>query len=288
MQNSFSSFFFLKQTSLNAVLCSILSGSLIKNGMIDECLNQTPFLLFCHLEEQKKQLRRDIFISYQWDNQKEVLAVRSKLEKAGFTCWMDIGQIGGGDQLYNEIYKGIFHSQVSTIWSLWTQLLQVHFQVMLVFISPRLVLSEFCIKEVNLADMLRMPIIPIMIEKTPWPPPGALAMILSQHVYIDLAGTGGHGGCGKDADWSTKLRELIRRLRLYTKEVLKDDTEDYEAVCEVMEAAPVGAGVPEETEGDEEEEEEDVVTQQSWTPVQSARVPCCVSVFSSSNFCIIL
>lgn len=105
--------FFFKQTSLNAVLCSILSGSLIKNGMIDECLNQTPFLLFCHLEEQKKQLRRDIFISYQWDNQKEVLAVRSKLEKAGFTCWMDIGQIGGGDQLYNEIYKGIFHSQVS-------------------------------------------------------------------------------------------------------------------------------------------------------------------------------
>ena len=82
--------------------------------MIDECLIQTPFLLFCHLEEQKKQLRRDIFISYQWDNQKEVLAIRSKLEKAGFTCWMDIGQMGGGDQLYNEIYKGIFHSQVSS------------------------------------------------------------------------------------------------------------------------------------------------------------------------------
>ena len=158
---------------------------------------------------------------------------------------------------------------------------------MLVFISPRLVLSEFCIKEVNLADMLRMPIIPIMIEKTPWPPPGALALILSQHVYIDLAGTGGHGGCGKDADWSTKIRELIRRLRLYTKEVLKhdDDPEDSEAVCEVMEAAPVGAGVPEETE---EDEEEDVVTQVSWTPVQSARVPCCVNVFSSSNFCNIL
>ena len=80
--------------------------------MIDEHLNQTPIFLYI-LEEQKKQLRHDVFISYQWDNQKEVLAVRSKLEKAGFTCWMDIGQIGGGDQLYNEIYKGIFHSQVS-------------------------------------------------------------------------------------------------------------------------------------------------------------------------------
>ena len=159
---------------------------------------------------------------------------------------------------------------------------------MLVFISPRLILSEFCIKEVNLADMLRMPIIPIMIEKTPWPPPGALAMILSQHVYVDLAGTGGHGGCGRDADWSTKIRELIRRLRLYTNAVPKEvleSPEDTEAVCEVMEAAPVGAGAPEETE--EEDVEEDIITEQTWTPVESSRVPCCVSVFPS-NFCSIL
>ena len=157
---------------------------------------------------------------------------------------------------------------------------------MLVFISPRLVLSEFCIKEVNLADMLRMPIIPIMIEKTPWPPPGVLAMILSQHVFVDLAGTGGHGGRGKDADWSTKLRELIRRLRLYTNSAPKEvsEPEDTEAVCEVMEAAPVGAGAPEETE---EDMEEDIVTEQSWTPIESSRVPCCVNVFSS-NFCHIL
>jgi len=40
------------------------------------------------------------------------MLIRAKLEKAGFSCWMDVGQIGGGDQLYNEIYKGIFHAQV--------------------------------------------------------------------------------------------------------------------------------------------------------------------------------
>ena len=68
-------------------------------------------------EELKRISKHDIFISYQWDNQKEVMLIRKKLEQAGFSCWMDIGQMGGGDQLYNEIYKGIFHAQVRFFFS---------------------------------------------------------------------------------------------------------------------------------------------------------------------------
>ena len=87
---------------------------------------------------------------------------------------------------------------------------------MVAFITPRFIMSEACKKEVSLADLLRKPIIPVMVERTAWPPPGPLALIMAQHIYIDLAGTGGHGGCGKEADWGSKVRELVRRLRLYT------------------------------------------------------------------------
>jgi len=53
-----------------------------------------------------------IFISYQWDSQDEVTVLREVLEQNGFTCWMDIGQMGGGDHLYNCIYDGIKNAKV--------------------------------------------------------------------------------------------------------------------------------------------------------------------------------
>ena len=180
---------------------------------------------------------------------------------------------------------------------------------MLVFISPRFVLSDACNKEVNLADLLRLPIIPVMIEKTPWPPPGSLAMILSQHIYIDLAGTGGHGGCGRDADWSMKMRELIRRLKLYMnpttsakQNVINEKPNSAKPVFEVVEAmesaAPVGAAPPlqDNTTASIEDnvtisfDTEDVHEVQSWNGghVDQGRVPCCVNALSFPSICVIL
>jgi len=34
------------------------------------------------------------------------------LDRAGISCWMDVGQMGGGDQLYGQIYKGVYGCQV--------------------------------------------------------------------------------------------------------------------------------------------------------------------------------
>jgi hypothetical protein len=53
-----------------------------------------------------------VFISYQWDIQDEVKELRNYLELVGFTCWMDMGQIGGGELLYEKIDHGIRNAKV--------------------------------------------------------------------------------------------------------------------------------------------------------------------------------
>ena len=67
-------------------------------------------------------------------------------------------------------------------------------RVLLCCLSPKSLVSDYCTKEILLADLLKKPILPVMMAKTPWPPPGPLAMILAPLVYTDLGGAGGHGG----------------------------------------------------------------------------------------------
>ena len=100
------------------------------------------------------------------------MLLRTELERAGLTCWMDVGQIGGGDFLYNQIYRGIYASKV-----------------VLCCLTPRSAVSDSCCKELSLADLLHKPVVPVMVEKTPWPPPGPMGLLMAQLIYTDLAGT---------------------------------------------------------------------------------------------------
>ena len=49
----------------------------------------------------------DIFISYQHSKQVQVKALCKRLIDLGYTCWLDIEQMGGGNVLDEEIYTGI-------------------------------------------------------------------------------------------------------------------------------------------------------------------------------------
>ena len=53
-----------------------------------------------------------VFLSYQWGHQDEVKLIRNHLQMAGYECWMDIGQMGGGDKLFEKIDSGIRGARV--------------------------------------------------------------------------------------------------------------------------------------------------------------------------------
>ncbi|CAL1265523.1 unnamed protein product [Larinioides sclopetarius] len=184
---------------------SVLNNWIDSNGRTRYCID----LLITCLEQMGRQDVADyiftelgpelpsppVFISYQWESQESVLHLRRRIELAGFPCWMDVGNLQGGEALYGKIYEGINKAKV-----------------VLCCLTPRYVLSPLCTREMSLADVLRKPIVPIILEPMPWPPPGALALILSSLVYIDLCGIGGHGGNGKQTDWESRFSNIVERL----------------------------------------------------------------------------
>ena len=55
-----------------------------------------------------------VFISYQWDIQEVVLKLKDELESNNLTCWMDVKNTEGGDDLAKEIVEGIRGCKVSS------------------------------------------------------------------------------------------------------------------------------------------------------------------------------
>ncbi|XP_071964883.1 uncharacterized protein [Antedon mediterranea] len=152
-----------------------------------------------------------VFISYQWDHQPEVKAVRDHLEMAGFACWMDIGQMGGGDNLYAKINEGMRAAKV-----------------VLCMTTEKYSKSENCNKEVNLANLLNKPIIPILIERTAWPPEGPMSMLFAQLLYIQFFTDKDY--VRGDKFWvDAKFAELLAQVSYYASPDPDKITDEYKS-----------------------------------------------------------
>jgi hypothetical protein len=180
------------------LICDWIMSSDNTNLTIEYLLNyleqmeRDDVIKIINSEREKETVNSSIFISYQQDSQEDVIKIKSHLEKAGFNCFMDVGQISGGNNLYQKIDQAIRNAKV-----------------VVACVTPKFVVSHFCNREMALADLLQKPIVPIMIKSTPWPPPGGMSLIFSQLVYVDYCGIGSHGGCGLNADRDQRNNEIV-------------------------------------------------------------------------------
>lgn len=110
-----------------------------------------------------------VFLSYQWGKQPQVKALYKRLTSQGYTVWMDIYQMGGGDSLYDKIDRGMRGCKA-----------------VVSCITEKYSLSANCRREISLADALKKPIIPLLLERMKWPPAGPMSMVFTEMLFINF------------------------------------------------------------------------------------------------------
>ena len=102
-----------------------------------------------------------IFISYSRRDLDAVMPIKEDLEANGFSCWMDRDGIESGDVFKRVLVKAIKDSKA-----------------VLFFSSVNSNSSEWTVKEVNTAVHLKKPIVPILLDETPY----------DDSILLDLSG----------------------------------------------------------------------------------------------------
>jgi len=112
----------------------------------------------------------DIFISYSWADKDRVRSLKQILENANYKCWIDDGQLHGGQEMFAKIDDGIDTAKV-----------------FLACVSDNYGGSKNCKREVSLATHRSKLIIPVIISScSVFPPRGDMGPVLAGKLYIDL------------------------------------------------------------------------------------------------------
>ncbi|CAF3933080.1 unnamed protein product, partial [Rotaria sp. Silwood1] len=149
-------------------------------------------------DELQSEIKRrpPVFLSYQWGSQAAVTTLKNHLEEAGYACWMDTGQMGGGDKLFANIDKGIRGAKV-----------------VVCCMTEAYAKSDNCLREVHLCVSTGKQIIPLQMEKQPWPPEGALGPIMSEYLFIRFFD---RKNAGTTNYWpEEKFAELLGQIRYH-------------------------------------------------------------------------
>ena len=77
--------------------------------------------------------------------------------------------MGGGDSLYDKIDRGIRGCRV-----------------VVTCVTQKYSLSANCRREVSLADALKKPMIPLLLEQMKWPPDGPMSMVFTELLFINF------------------------------------------------------------------------------------------------------
>ncbi|XP_069138538.1 uncharacterized protein [Argopecten irradians] len=146
-------------------------------------------------DSQEDETSPDVFLSYQWGKQKEIKQLYRRLNQLGYSCWMDIYQMGGGDSLYDKIDRGVRGCKV-----------------VLNCVTTKYTLSANCRREVSLADSLKKPMVPLLLEKIDWPPAGPMSMVFTQLLFINF-----YRDPNVQMTWDgSKFDELHGKIQEYT------------------------------------------------------------------------
>lgn len=128
-----------------------------------------------------------IFLSYQWDNQFQVLQLRNFLINKGYDSWMDIHEILPGSNLTDRIATAILSSDI-----------------FIACITKKYVKSDMCNKEIHYASKNKKFIIPLLYEDLNDKELKGIGLLISTLLHIQLF---------KDPlrklDWSGEISEQL-------------------------------------------------------------------------------